>query len=329
MSINDVNRKIAEQRKAQYLTPEVQTYLSQGRLGLPSENDWLKASEKDLAAHFNSQLSTLKDEDKRIKNYYELSTGQAATPEVMAQYYQYASDPALLQAAIGKKAATMGAQGTYNDTISSTIKEKLGRDATEAEKQYFGKQMEAGNLDLYGLGTFMEGTNEFQSKALDTGRTKLASELAGTDQTYLDKVSKQLQAQYSAQGRSGAGAYGSALIEAGKDLATQRTGYLSGLAYGDLQRGVGNLRADYEAGLARQYAAQQQGAALGQESRQRYYGQQDYNRQTAGQERLLRLQNSMNRANQPTFAQALVPGLVGGAFQLGAAKLGQPQNNFY
>ncbi len=301
-------------------SPEFQNYVSSGRINIPTQAEtggkieWALKSVKD-------QLAQVRGEDKRIGQYYELATGQKASPEIIAKYAQYASDPALLTAAIAKGAATMGAIGTYADSINAAIKERMGRDATEAEKQYFGKQMEQGALDLYGLGTFLEGTTEYQNKQSDVARSKLASELGAVDQEYLNKVAKQLEAQYAAQGRRGAGAFGSALIGAGKDIATQRTGYLAGLGYQDFQRGQQNLRSDYEAQLARQYANQQMGATLGQESRQRYYGQQDFARNQAAQERLMR----MSQPSSGSFLQNLVPGIVGAGAQLGAAYLGRPQ----
>jgi hypothetical protein len=299
---------------------EWQTYSSQGRITPPPHNN---AVENLIDA--KAQLARLKQEDKTITRYYELATGQTADTEVTGQFAKYADDPAMLQAAINQYAAKAPSRGEFNDAINSTIKEKLGRDATDAEKQYFGKQMEQGGVDLYGLNTFLEGTTEYQTKSSDVARGKLATELGGVDQAYLDKVSKQLQAQYSAQGRQGAGAFGSALIGAGKDIATQRTGYLSQLGYGDFQRGQQNLRSDYEAQLARQYAGQQQGAALGQESRARYYGQQDFDRQQAAQERMMRLQ----QPKSGSFLQNVVPGIFGAATQLGAAYLGRPQTSNY
>lgn len=291
-------------------------WVAEGRA--PAIIDTGKASrnEAQSAAIFNQ----LAQQDKMIKQYYKLATGNEADRNTIKQFVEYADDPALLTAAIGKAASQMGPSGSYNETINAAIREKMGRDATEAEKTYFGKQMEAGNIDLYGLGSFLEGTNEYQTKVADAARTKLAGELGGVDQQYLDKVSKELSARYAAQGRQGAGAFGSALIEAGKDLATQRTGYLAGLGYQDAQRGLGNLRADYEAQLARQYANQQSGLALGQESRSRYYSNQDFARQQAAAERLARLQ----QGNKGSFFQQIAPGLVQGAFTLGGAYLGNP-----
>jgi len=296
-------------------SPEWKTWEAQGRATAPGLD--VSDQGKHIIWGYNAAkaaVDKLKQEDKQIKNYYKLATGNEADDSVIAKYAQYAGDPAQLTMAIGQE--------------SATIKERMGRDATEAEKQYFGKQMEQGGLDLYGLGTFLEGTTEYQTKASDVARGKLATELGDVDQSYLDRVAKQLQAQYSAQGRSGAGAFGSALIGAGKDIATQRTGYLSQLGYGDFQRGQQNLRSDYEAQLARQYQSQQQGAALGQESRARYYGQQDFDRNQAAQERMMRLQQSM-QPKSGTFLQNLVPGLISSGAQVIAAKYGQPQSTSY
>lgn len=312
--------------------PLYQKYVEMGRI--EPIGGWIEGGDKK--AVWNNQnngavmeaIKKAQEQDKQIGNYYELATGRKADQATIDSFSQYAQDPALLQAAIAQSAAKAGPVGTYGESINAAIKEKLGRDATEAEKTYFGKQMEQGGVDLYGLNTFLEGTPEYQTKTSDVARGKLATELQGVDQAYLDKVSKQLQAQYSAQGRQGAGAFGSALIGAGKDIATQRTGYLADLGYQDFQRGQQNLRADYEAQLARQYAGQQAGSALGQESRARYYGQQDFDRQQAAQERLMRLQRSM-QPSSGSFLQNLVPGLISSGAQVFAAKMGQPTSNQY
>ena len=303
--------------------PNYKQWLDEGRIDPVAHNMGSYKTEYDVLIKAQNQINTLKEQDKQLNSFYKLATGQDITPEARAKLVSYAYDPALLQAAVGQYAAKAPATGDYGESINAAIKEKLGRDATEAEKQYFGKQMEQGGVDLYGLNTFLEGTTEYQTKASDTARGKLATELGDVDQSYLDRVSKQLQAQYTAQGRQGAGAFGSALIGAGKDIATQRTGYLSQLGYGDFQRGQQNLRSDYEAQLARQYAGQQQGAALGQESRARYYGQQDFDRQQAAQAQMMRLQQSM-QPKQGNMFQQMLPGLIQSAATLGGAYLGNP-----
>lgn len=300
-------------------SPEWQSYLASGRV------EWNPAWDKggavrDIYANIQSQLAQAKAQDKQIGQYYELATGRTATPEIIATYGKYANDPALLQAAISKGAATMGAQGTYADKIDSAIMGKLGRAATNAEKEYFGKQMEAGNLDEYGLGEFIQGTTEYQTKASDTARSKLAGELGGVDDAYLAKIQKQLESKYAQGGRQGASAFGSSLIQAGKDLATERTGYLAGLGYQDFQRGQDALTGAYQNRLSQMYNAQQGQAGLGQESRQRYYSNQDFARQQAAQERLAKL----SQPKQGNFLQGLVPGVIQGAASLYGAYLGRP-----
>lgn len=300
-------------------------YLNQGRTQLGTISQGMK-SVADFNAYLNAELNRLKAEDKQISNYYEIATGQKATPEVIKQYGQYASDPALLAAAINKGATLAPATGTQNELIASTIQEKLGRAPTQAELGYFGKQMEAGNLDAYGLGEFLQGTTEYQNKASDVARTKLAGELGGYDTEYLKKIQDQLESKYAQAGRKGASAFGSALIGAGKDLATERTGYLAGLGYQDFQSGQENLKNAYQNRLAQMYGQQQNTAALGSESRNRYYSQQDYDRQAAAQERLARLSQPKSSGS---FLQNLVPGLITSGAQIAAAKIGQPKTNNY
>jgi len=310
--------KYWDQAVALINTPEWKQWESQGRANFSQAGS--RSEVYDRAA---TQYAKLKAEDKQLSNYYKVMTGQEATPEVINKYAQYASDPALLSAAINKEAATAPAQGNYKDAITAAVTDKLGRAPTEAELGYFGKQMEQGNLDAYGLGEFLSGTTEYQTKASDTARTKLAGELGAVDQSYLDKTKSALESKYAQAGRSGSSAFGSALIKAGKDLATERTGYLAGLGYQDFQRGQGNLTSAYQNRLNQMYNAQQGTSELGSESRNRYYSQQDYDRQAAAQERLRQL----SQPKQQSFLTTLAPYAIDSATKLYAAKLGNPGIN--
>lgn len=321
MSVKDTRDAIAADAELKkYLAdPTYQAYIQSGRITPPELGP--RTTPKDIQAHVTAQLNEMKAQDKTISQYYELATGKKADPAVVAQFSQYANDPALLSAAIGKFASTAPQQGTYNDAIQAAVQDKLGRAATEAELGYFGKQMEQGNLDAYGLGEFLGGTTEYQTRASDTARTKLAGELGAVDESYLAKVQKQLESKYASAGRSGSSAFGSALIGAGKDIATERTGYLAGLGYQDFQQGQGNLTAAYNNRLNQMYNQQQGSSALTGESRNRYYSQQDFNRQQAAQERLAKLSQPKSSGS---FLQNLVPGLVTGAASLYGAYLGNP-----
>lgn len=298
-------------------------YLAEGRVSMPEDKAFLDQHFVWAQKSYNDQLARVKAQDKTIANYYELATGQKATPDTIAQYVQYADDPALLQAAISKGAATATPTGQFKDAITAAVQEKLGRAPTEAELGFFGKQMEAGAIDAYGLGEFLGGTTEYQTKASDTARTKLAGELGAVDESYLAKVQKQLESKYAA--RPGSSAFGSALIGAGKDLAKERTGYLAGLGYQDFQRGQESLTGAYQNRLSQMYNQNQNMAGLGSESRQRYYSQQDAAQQQAAQERLARL----SQPKQGNFLQGLVPGLVSGGMSLAGAYLGRPTYRGY
>ncbi len=264
----------------------------------------------------------LKEEDKRTTNYYELVTGQKADQSVLDKYAQYADDPALLQAAISKAAVLAPPTGQFQDKINASIQEIMGRPATEDEQGFYGKQMEQGNLDAYGLKEFLKGTTEYQTKYTDTARSKLAGELSAADTEYLAKVQKGLESKYAAMGRPGASAFGSALIGAGKDLATQRTGYLADIGYQAALGGQENLKAAYQNRLSQMYAAQQGVPAAQATSAQRYYSVQDEDRRAAAQERLLRLSQPQQQ-QQGTFLQNLIPGIVQGGLGLWGSYLGR------
>ena len=327
---------------------DVSKYILAGRTGagMPTDNDFQYATTAELDKHRADILRAMQAEDKRILNYYELATGQKGDQSVIDKYQQYASDPAMLEMAISKTAVTApftppetpvtgelpgelpeSAVERITREVEASFQEKLGRPARPDEIEYFGKQFQQGEMSAYVLKQFLENTTEYQTKTSDVARGKLAGELSAMDEAYLGKVGKQLQARYAAQGRPGAGAFGSALIGAGKELATERTGYLAGLGYQDFQRGQANLRSDYENRLAQMYRQQQQATGLAGESRQRYYATQDWERQLAGQERLARYQQSL-QPKPPTFLQQLVPGVIGGAAKLYGSYLGRPTYNF-
>ncbi len=308
-----------------YNDPEYKRLVNEGKIEpLPG---WIEGGDKKAVWNYNNigatadRVKAAQKKESDISVLWETFSGTAPDTETINKYYKYADDPAMLQVIMQKQAAQAPSAGKYNSAINEAVQSKIGRAATQAELQYFGKQMESGNLDPYTLNTFIENTPEYQTKASTAARGKLTEELKGVDTSYMGDVEKALQRQYSAQRRSGSSAFGSALIKSGQDLAKGRTEYLAGLGYQDFLRGQGALRSDYENALQRQYAGQQQNAALGQESRQRYYAQQDWNRQIAEQERLRRA----SEPKQGSFMQALLPGLITGAGAVIGGSMGNPQ----
>lgn len=262
------------------------------------------------------------DELNRQNQYKSTLTallGAPPTAEEIAKYAPYIDNPAALQQIVGRDIALRPAQGTFAQDINSAIMAQLGREATPSELNYFGKQMEQGNLDTYGLESFIKGTEEYQTNYTKKAREELKGELSALDTEYLGKLEKPLQAKYSAQGRPGAGAFGSALIKAGKDLAQERGGYLANIGYQSALQGVDTLKGGYQNALSNLYNAQRQSSDLSAESRNRYYSQQDAAQQFANQQQLLALQNRYQQQNQPTFLQGLIPGLVSGGLGLGGS----------
>lgn len=307
--------------KKEYLDtdPIWQKYRQQGRVPDLTYSQGAK-QESDYAAIKADFLRRVQAEDAKAAQLFEIYTGRTPTQAEVDNYAKWASDPAMLEAAISQGARKAPATGQYNDVVNATIQDKLGRPATQAELGFFGKQMEQGAVDPYTLQQFIENTNEYQTKASETARGKLATELAGYDKPYMEQVGKQLEAKYSAQGRPGAGAFGSALIKAGQELARGRGEYLSGLGYQDFLRGQGNLRSDYENRLSQMYGQQQQAAQLAQESRNRYYSTQDFERQLAAQERLARL----NQPKSQSFLQSMAPGLLQAGLTVAGTALAGP-----
>ncbi len=302
-------------------SPEWQKYAAQGRVQF-TPNQY--SSAKHALQGIQAQLNAMKAQDQQVANYYELATGQKADESVLAKYSSYASDPALLQAAISKGAASQGPIGTYKDTITQSVQTALGRDATPAEIEFFGKQMEQGNIDAYGLNDFLKGTEEYQTNYLTKARQGLTSEMGAIDEAYLGKVGQSLQSKYAEAGRPGAGAFGAEMIEAGKDLARERSGYMANLGYEAAKQGTGTLTSQYQQNLSNMYNQQQGRTSLGSESRNRYYSQQDRAAQAAQQRELLKYQQQLQSQNNPTFLQGLVPGLINAGASLYGAYLGKP-----
>ena len=274
--------------------------------------------------------------DPRITGIFEALIGRQPSDEEYGRVAPYASDPAIMAAIVSKLGTTTAPQGKYADVIGSQVQNLLGREATPSELDYFGRQMEQGGIDQYGLESFIKGTEEYQTNYAKQAREGLKTELGELDQAYLDRVNKALQAKYSAQGRPGAGAFGSSLIQAGKDLAAQRGSYLADIGYQQALRGQDVLSNQYQANLQNLYNQQQMGQSLGSESRNRYYSVQDQNRAFEQQKQLAALQNQyqqqlleQQQSYQPSFLQGLIPGVIGGGLGVLGSYLGRSQNNTY
>lgn len=279
----------------------------QGRVDTLNAKNAADKIEKDRQGQFMSTLTAV--------------LGEPPTADDITKYSPYIDNLAALQVIVGKDVALRPAKGTYSKDINEQLMSTLGREATPSELNYFGKQMEQGNLDTYGLQSFIKGTEEFQTNYTKKAREELKTELGATDQEYLNKVDKSLQAKYAGMGRSGAGAFGSAMITAGKDLASERGSYLANIGYQGAQQGMDTLKSQYQQNLNQMYNSQQQSQGLGSESRNRYYSTQDLNKQLAAQTQMaqlgyatqqnnLALQNRYNQQNQPSTLQALAPAAI-------------------
>jgi len=254
-----------------------------------------------------------------FRNTIASITGEEPTAEELSKYAPYIDNPGVLQSVLSRDMALRPARGTYKDDINAQLMSTLGREATPSELNYFGKQMEQGNLDTYGLQSFIKGTEEFQTGYTRKAREELKGELATTDEAYMAKVGKSLEAKYAGQGRPGAGAFGSALIGAGKDLASERGSYLAGIGYQGAQQGSDILKSQYQQNLNQMYQSQQNQQNLASQNVGRYYSQRDQATQLAGQQQLLALQNRYYQQGQPSFMEGLTPGLVQGGATIGAA----------
>ena len=286
--------------------------------GRPNDNsDW------QAQVDYQARVDEL-NRQNQYKSTLTALLGEPPTGEDIAKYAPYMDSPAALQAIVSRDVALRPSRGTYKSDINAMLMSKLGREATPSELNYFGKQMEQGNLDAYGLEAFVKGTEEYQTGYTKKAREELKGELGALDTEYLAKLEKPLQAKYSAQGRPGAGAFGSALITAGKDLAAQRGSYLANIGYQGAQQGLDTLKGQYQQNLNQMYQQQQAAQGLAAESRNRYYSQADYNRQLGGQQQLMALQNQYARQNQPTFLQGLLPGLIQAGATLGGAAIMGP-----
>lgn len=314
-------------------TPEAQQWVKEGRLVLPNMGEKGKevAQQTDAYRHVQDVLNavkirieTLKAEDKKLNNLFELANDRPPTQEERNKLAPYADDPASLERAISKITYKEPVTEDMSGQAADLIKTQLGREATPEEAEHFGKLLQQGTIDAYTLNQFLTQTPEYMEKASATEQDKLKTMLASSDEQYLQQAAKTIQSRYAQAGRPYAGAVGAQMAQEGAKLAANRGQYLAGLQYADYQRGLGTLQQNYMNLLGQQQANLAATQGLGAESRNRYYGAQDFYRQLAGQQSLLALQNAYANASKPSFLEGIVPGIIQAAGTVAGAAVGGP-----
>lgn len=221
---------------------------------------------------------------------------------------QYQSNPNLDP---NKAIKTEDAQGS----VSQQFKSILGRDATADELSHFTQAIQSGQVDAYGLGSFLKQMPEYTNAQDKSFRGSLNEELTGYDTQAFNRQRKDVEADYARRGIN-AGSSPSldyALTDLMGKIAENRGSYLASLSSaqygGNKDLAIGN----YKNSLDQMYTQNQQRTqgqtAYGNALMDRGFQGADYQTQMNDFMSYLN-QNKGRRGANPLYGAA--GGLVGG-----------------
>jgi len=126
--------------------------------------------------------------------------------------------------------------------VNSVFKELLGRDATQAESEHFGKLLASGDVDDYTLRSFLQQTPEYVRPRLEKQDT----------QYFTESLLPAIQSDFARRGRSvDASGFAAALANSSKDLTRERDRYVEGIGREDYQNYVGRMYGNQDYNRAR------------------------------------------------------------------------------
>lgn len=136
---------------------------------------------------------------------------------------------------------------TYNGQVNGVFQSGVGRDATAAEKSHFGALLASGQIDQYGLGQLVGGTQEAQQRQTSQYQDTLSKNLQGTQGDYYkNQILPNLQSAYAKQGRSfDSSAFQNAAVGAGQQQNYQLQNYLAQFGAGQYGQSAQNQQGQY------------------------------------------------------------------------------------
>lgn len=144
----------------------------------------------------------------------------------------------------------------HYESINQLIKSNLGREATQEEREHFGKEIASGSTDAYQLQQFLQQQPEYVTKQNEAFRSGLSATMSANDQRYFqEKILPAIEQSYAKQGRSfDSSSFKNAATQSAQQQNTQRENFLTNLTaqqYGNVQQNAYN---DYARMVANQQA---------------------------------------------------------------------------
>lgn len=264
-----------------------------------------------------SELSMLQSAYAGDPNVPNLSTGNAT----VAQYFQsLANSPDRLR--LREQENLKGKLPEHYGTIDQLFQSKLGRAASQEEKDHFASVLASGEADPYTVGEFLTQLPEATRKEDEQFRTTLRGETSAADARYFnEQILPGIQQNFAKSGRTFEGSgFANAAAQAAQQQNVNREGFLTNLsasqyggnkanAYNDYLNSVGRLQAgqDYSRGRRDQLSDAYTG---------RVHDIQNYNMQKQAYDDYLKRygkrSNPLMGAAQGAFSGALSGATVGG-----------------
>lgn len=179
------------------------------------------------------------------------------------------------------------------DEVAREVQRVLGRAATQAELDFFGKFIDEGHLQPYEVGQFLEQSSEGQQARLPGMVNQYSQQMAQNDDQIMSRAGDQLRSQFAQQGRGFQGSgYAAAYANASRDLALSR------------RQEIGNFYGQQMGNIAGGYGADslQRGYGLRDEQRKRNWSIEDYYTQQNDHANYLKGQQTRNLQSQLTSA---------------------------
>lgn len=196
---------------------------------------------------------------------------------------------------------------TYDqNAVNQIFSQSLGRNATQAEHDFFKPYVEQGYLSPYQIGQYLGGTPEALQSRLGKQQQGFSDALTANNSKVLSQAADAANASFAQNGRQFSTGQGNAVLQAGQQLAAEQSPMIANF-YGQGQQGLNDLYAGTGA------SALNRGYGLQDAYTQRAWQQEDYARQQADFGNYLNTQNRMNLQNGLWMAAANLPGQALGA----------------
>jgi hypothetical protein len=225
----------------------------------------------------------------------------------------------LYQSQNPNEAAKKGASNQYG-SVDQLFQSKLGRGATQEEKDHFGTLLASKQYDLYDIGDMLDNLPENVRKQDEDFRKGLTDTLQKQDQQYYnEKVLPGIRQSFLQSGGTldpNDSTYAAALANAAKEQNTTREGFLSNLTSSQYEGNKNRAYSDYVNNF--NYSRGRTDSAADRNT-QRMYDYENFNMQKQAYDAYL---SRYGKRSQGQGIGQMAGGIIGGA---AGAYFGGPQ----